>query len=1012
MKYLLLLTFIFSSSVFAKEYLVHSNYHEYKVLKALLVKSPRVKSVESVFTPAERKLLKQSKVNKYILKLDMDEKDMPLVINPLKMKFNFSIESNARVRFQSDPLLERQWGLKNNGEALEQWLTDIDLLRVEGIQGEDTNALDLKETNNEILVAIVDSGIDVGHPDLKDNILYKDKECTTQKEYEKCLEDEQDDKVCHNKYAKVDHDNNGYPLDCTGWNVAGKVSQYTGLQGNNVVFDRIGHGTHVAGIVGAIKNKIGVRGIVQNVKILPVQVNGSNQEVDLAPGETATDIIAKGLLYAIKSGAQVINLSLGWSLNEDSLLMRQMIEMATEKKILVVAAGGNSHHAGPTYPCSYAEVICVGSHTVNGKLSTFSNFGASIDIVAPGTQILSTWPMHKRPRGFTEGMGYEYMGGTSQAAPFVTGALAKLLNLGHTPEVARIKLLTGARKQTQGYIRHGNLDVRNSHLTPVKSFLYPLNKTAMLIKWEDGKTRKFKLKMKNYGRAARNIRLSLSTQSGPTQQSIDLLNKNFVMSSWAAGETKEFEIKFISEDDIESDIYFKLAIKTNDEEKSYNLHTQALTIVTDAIIKENTLKQDVANSEFLSGATIRAIEGFDTKKEKDFIAIKEVNGKTFVALIKYENGSYNTSKSLPLPLKGPIFLKFSRVDLELDGKSEYVLTLVDLNSDDKTRYSKFFVLDGDFKPYRYEITTKNTFDNELSVLPGSFLWLKHQGKMRPAWIGFGKRPENEIPAATPWEDAPIEYSQYHLYMLVKEGIKTFAVGDDETQPVSFLYQSPDQKAAGKVSFISSQGLGYFKNYQLHHYADKVTDKAVITLNRFHDLLSKRPLPISSAADAANAFFFTASVAGAQNVTMFTETANGLEIDQEKVPSFSKYDPIVHVLNGDQSGFIYQTRHHIGFYDRTTQLTSKVESKVNSKRIRHQLMKYSNALFLSSVYTPGIASEVLASKQVEGTQVIYRSAKWRMLGAKSCEEIGLIQENSQDWLTFFCSDTSRFIKISY
>ncbi len=165
--------------------------------------------------------------------------------------------------------------------------------------------------------------------------------------------------------------------------------------------------------------------------------------------QAATDSIAKGILYAIQSQADIINLSLGWRFDQDSLLMRQMIEHALSKDILIVAAAGNDSHAAPVYPCSYEGVICVASHTVNGELSDFSNFGAHIDVVAPGTKILSSWPLTKRSRSFTESDTHEYLSGTSQAAPHVAGVLARLLNAGLDPLSAKVALLKGARPKKE-----------------------------------------------------------------------------------------------------------------------------------------------------------------------------------------------------------------------------------------------------------------------------------------------------------------------------------------------------------------------------------------------------------------------------------------------------------------------------------------------------------------------------------------------------------------------------------
>jgi subtilisin family serine protease len=148
---------------------------------------------------------------------------------------------------------------------------------------------------------------------------------------------------------------------------------------------------------------------MQNVQILPVKVIASAptgpvrpQSVDPTPLPSApaptertlrwaagfTDLIARGMLYAIRNGAQVANLSMAWPQNADSPLMRQMIALAQARGMIIVASAGNDSTDARVMPCVYPGVICVASHGPDGGFSHFSNYGAFVDIAAPGLSIL------------------------------------------------------------------------------------------------------------------------------------------------------------------------------------------------------------------------------------------------------------------------------------------------------------------------------------------------------------------------------------------------------------------------------------------------------------------------------------------------------------------------------------------------------------------------------------------------------------------------------------------------
>nr|WP_232337189.1 S8 family serine peptidase [Lysinibacillus timonensis] len=176
--------------------------------------------------------------------------------------------------------------------------------------------------------------------------------------------------------------------------------------------DDNGHGTHVAGIIGAENNDIGVVGVAPDADVYAVKVLDRNGSGNLS------DII-KGIDWAITNNMDIINLSLGTQV--DSLALKQTVDKAYNKGILVVAAAGNdgnSEGIGETvdYPARYDSVIAVSATDSSNIRGAFSSTGAEVEVAGPGMKILSTFLSNQ----------YAYMNGTSMAAPFVAGNLALL----------------------------------------------------------------------------------------------------------------------------------------------------------------------------------------------------------------------------------------------------------------------------------------------------------------------------------------------------------------------------------------------------------------------------------------------------------------------------------------------------------------------------------------------------------------------------------------------------------
>ncbi len=240
-------------------------------------------------------------------------------------------------------------------------------------------AWDLTRGRPEIVIAVLDTGVDMSHEDLAGAIWTNPGEIPGN---------------------GIDDEGNGFIDDEHGWDFASQ---------DNLPDDDYGHGTHVAGIVAArIDNGIGIAGLAGAATIMPVDV------FDYAIG-TYEDLI-RAIVYATDNGAHVINMSLGAS--SYSLGEEMAVNYAFSRGVVVVAAAGNTGDELLHYPAAHANAIAVASTTAQDVLSSFSTRGVWVDIAAPGSSIYST----------VYGNSYRTMSGTSMATPHVAGLAALILS--------------------------------------------------------------------------------------------------------------------------------------------------------------------------------------------------------------------------------------------------------------------------------------------------------------------------------------------------------------------------------------------------------------------------------------------------------------------------------------------------------------------------------------------------------------------------------------------------------
>ena len=329
----------------------------------------------------------------YLLKLP-DNSD----VNKMVSKYNENpdvdyAEPNYKVYVDAtipdDSYFSLLWGMHNTGQSDGTVDADIDALEAWGIT----------TGSSDIVVAVIDTGVDYTHQDLTANMWTNINE----------------------SLDGNDNDGNGYVDDIWGWDF---------FDDDNNPDDGSGHGTHCSGTIAAVGNNgIGVVGVSWNAKIMPLRF--------LGPDGGYTDDAILAIIYATDNGADIMSNS--WGGGWYSVALENAISAANDAGVLFVAAAGNSRtntDRRPHYPSSYdvANIISVAATDRYDNLASFSNYGLnSVDLGAPGVYIASTYP----------GDSYYYMSGTSMAAPHVAGAAALIMaqNPGMSVDVLKAKIL-------------------------------------------------------------------------------------------------------------------------------------------------------------------------------------------------------------------------------------------------------------------------------------------------------------------------------------------------------------------------------------------------------------------------------------------------------------------------------------------------------------------------------------------------------------------------------------------
>jgi len=332
----------------------------------------KVKSGLKLKKLKSKKNLKKSNIDL----VEIDEEDNVLdVIEELKkdedilyVQPNYSVDL---LGIPEDEFFDQQWSLKNVGQDIQGKV---------GVEGIDINVFSAWEKTNgaeEIIVGVLDTGIDTFHDDLKDNIFVNE------------------DEIPGNG---IDDDGNSYVDDISGWDFYNDDNSINDLEGEE-------HGTAIAGLIAAKANDTGIHGTAPNVKLLPMKF--------VSGGKGYTFDILEAIEYAKKLNVSIINCS--WGTENYNVALRNAM---ADSDILFLCSAGNNGDETAIYPAAYnlSNTVSIGSVDNSGNIASFSNYGGMVNVFAPGVDLISTKPQND----------YSYYFGTSYSTALVTGVAALL----------------------------------------------------------------------------------------------------------------------------------------------------------------------------------------------------------------------------------------------------------------------------------------------------------------------------------------------------------------------------------------------------------------------------------------------------------------------------------------------------------------------------------------------------------------------------------------------------------
>lgn len=634
--------------------------------------------------------------NQVSYKITTDEKDIWSIIDNTNSQNTVEIAEPVYKYFTSEESvpsaednkgMDKQWYLKDQ--------------KLESVWGNE----DYGNTAGEgTVVAVIDTGVDYNHEDLQDNIWTNSAEVSGT--------------------TGADDDNNGYVDDVHGINL---------IDPNETPMDDHGHGTHVAGIIAMENNNVGGVGIAYKSKIMPIKAGGSD-------GTFYSSDIAKGIEYAYKNGADVINMSFGSYAH--SALIENALQDAFNSCVLVAAAGNDRIPTADCplggqnmYPASYSYVIGVMAYDENNKFASFSNWdyvpnaNAEYEVVAPGVSVYSTLPNGR----------YASWNGTSMAAPMVSAEAAILRSSLKDKDTYSSRYIMGQLVgATEDTITYYNEDVKktynykklsltasltnkpkpNLNVYEVYAFdsedISKANNGDGII--QPGETIDLAIGLRNQWGAAKDVTITVNaTTNGMDNQYVEFISDNEVAideigsfgtqnNGFIYNDSKtvigvEHPIRVKIKENAPNDLNIKFNINyrakngldekdgtvyTQLEDTAYTIHIVKGTILSGKITENTTLTSDnyyiVKNSLLIpKGVTVNVEPG--TKIQFWASDQYSVYGDNYIAYISVEGNMYfNGTESQPIDLFPGKDYEAYRVQVEKSGNGTVDMNYVNITN--------------------------------------------------------------------------------------------------------------------------------------------------------------------------------------------------------------------------------------------------------------------------------------------------------------------------------------------
>lgn len=575
-------------------------------------------------------------------------------------------------------------------------------------------ALSLKKS---VVVAVIDGGIDIEHPELKNHIAYDPTECF-------------EGTIIPPKGGE-DKNSNGYKGDCAGWDF---------VADSNRPEDLDGHGTHVTGVINSV-----MFGIQGEYKFLPLKVFAPDEGKESSRVSTPLSVrLTKAFEYAISKKVDVIHMSVGWPKSFMSEDVETAIKKAQAHGIFIVAAAGNSSQRATIFPCQMEGVICVGALRPNGDVARFSNWGGQVDIFAPGEKILSTIPHTIAPM-YISRKGYDYKNGTSQAAPFISASVAILRGIypDETNEEIYARLMLTADDAKEGTGLKGLFHLDRAVALGRSAFLFPNLKGIHSVVLDKSGRFSLRFPVRNYGQLPeKKVFVSLSCNEATVRkgtQSTGLVS---------SGSSTVFEFEGVSQKDSG---FLDCFIRTGTQKVSLKLKVlQSFEAPAKDI---NVPQTDSLVVQTRNGARSR------------FLTMQPAQGTIPSALyyVTTEKGVafYQQEKLLGSPDLGANckLLRVWQIDYDKDGSNELMLETIC----EKT-FLRYQFLNLELE----ELYPSVTFRPSLAILNYEEFEVKTTPGLPPvlSFLNFGF----VLPTETPWDtDTTSQANHFYELYPVKDG---------------------------------------------------------------------------------------------------------------------------------------------------------------------------------------------------------------------------------------------------